>query len=206
MADENKDFLDKPIDLGTDEVEEPLYSEVVPAGYYKVLINKAYYRESSKKGTPSICLECTILEPIEYKSKQYFDFWLTKLDQTDNKSPFTNLNRLKTLLKAVGKPYRGDMTVREMIAGVNNGGHVYLHLQVEADDEYGDKNKIANIRHFSDPPPRGPGLTGEKPRKATRKDNMHDVPLPPVYGGGKSASGDIPLEADIILDDEDHLT
>lgn len=190
------------IDLGNGAPDVPMErGDVLPQGIYKCAPKEVKYAISSKKSTPSISILWEVLEPSDYAGTPIFDnLWLTKLEDVDGKSSF-NVNRIKGILKAIGKPFQGQLDVDAIIADIKNGGYCILSVEIDwGDDYFPDKNNVRWYRALGE---KEVGISENQPRPPT------GVPFPPVtqpsivvpQATGLPPDEDVELDADINVED-----
>lgn len=184
---------DMIIDLGQDEPEsiERTSGGLIPAGYYKAFAKQADFAKSARKQTPSVHIEWMIEEPVEYKRRVVWDdLWLTNLGNPEK--PF-NMNRIKTVLKAVGKPYMGTIDIPTLVANIEKGGYIIIKVDIEYSEQYDDKNRVVGYRALDNKPEQGIGVFPDQPKPKAKKS------APP------SGDGDVVLEPDIELEEDDPM-
>jgi len=174
------------INLGDDEPEAIDFSRtLIPAGYYKAFAKQAGHQLSKNKGTPSIHIEWMVNEPAEFKNRVLFDdLWLTNLNEPGKRF---NLDRIKTILKAFGAPYKGGrMELEKIIKTIKDGGYVIIKVDIKFEDDdsiYDDKNQVVGYRALNDMPEMGLGAFPDQPkpkkRKVTTAPSDKDVDLDP---------------------------
>lgn len=166
------------IDLGTGAPEAPRgKGDFVPAGIYKCSLISVERAFSSRKGTPSISMMWSVLEPASESGAMLFDdLWLTKLEDEEGKKSF-NKNRIQGILEALGKPFGGNVSVDDIITFIKNGGYLILKVGIDwGNDEFPDDSN--NVRWYYALGKKDIGIDKHQPKKPI------DVGTPPISGGG----------------------